>query len=102
MDQYRQGDVFLVKVNSAPKNAKQIAINRLILAEGEVTGHMHMIEQEGAELVQVSPEEVYVKIMETAELKHDEHDTIVVEPGWYRVIQQREYSPERYSRPVLD
>jgi hypothetical protein len=27
-------------------------------------------------------------------LEHDEHDTIAIPPGNYKVIRQREYSPE--------
>jgi hypothetical protein len=31
---------------------------------------------------------------EPAALEHDEHDTITLPPGSYRIVRQREYAPE--------
>jgi hypothetical protein len=37
-----------------------------------------------------------------AKLVHEEHGTIMLPEGFYKVIQQREYVPEAPPRDVLD
>lgn len=94
----RQGDVLLVPA-AMPDNGKPVARmnGRLILAEGEVTGHAHCILDEQAELVTADQAaELYLLVHGTrpVELVHEEHDTLLVPPGAYEVRRQREYSPE--------
>jgi len=96
MQQYRQGDVFLEPVQKIPAKVKSIArvAGRLILAEGEVTGHHHAIADREAELLVDDAEQVYLRIMAApAQLTHEEHATIAIPPGHYKVVIQREYSP---------
>ena len=38
--------------------------------------------------------ERYLQVVETTALKHEEHATVPLPKGVYRVVQQREYSPE--------
>ena len=89
----RQGDVTLFPV-AEPQGvvrARVIAEDRLILAEGEVSGHHHILEHPGARMVVTEAEEIFVQIMtEGAEIVHDEHGALPVMPGWYRLIQQQE------------
>lgn len=114
--QYRQGDVLLFPVGAVPKKLAPVAREngRLILAHGEVTGHAHAIVDERAELVGLVPEqdgfvtadqaaELYLMVHGDGpvDLVHDEHDTIPVEAGAYRVVRQREYAPEQ-NRMVAD
>jgi len=91
---YRQGDVLIERVESLPKTAK-LQKGPVILAHGEVTGHAHQIHK-GANLY-MDPESqaTYVEIAEAiADLTHEEHATVPLEKGIYRVVRQREYSPE--------
>ena len=95
----RQGDVLLVKINALPKDAKKKKREngRVILAHGEATGHHHSFTEPHCALY-TSKAETGVTFLEVrdamAALTHQEHGAIEIEPGVYRVIRQREYSPE--------
>jgi len=90
--QYRQGDIGLAKI-SKPNNLPDIQ-KRKILAEGEVTGHLHEVQGDNATLYGDTPQTMILEVREPSELTHDEHSTILIEPGWYKVVRQREYTPE--------
>lgn len=110
---YAQGDVILELVEDA-KPTKSINVDpdgAVVLARGEVTGHRHafysgavMFRDDG--LAREVPNELYighVKIAakEGAELRHEEHDTIHLPVGTYRVRRQREWTAEQ-ERIVAD
>ncbi len=96
---YRQGDVLIVPVESIPEKLDAIdrENGRVVLAHGEVTGHAHAIKAEGAALFR-DPKlmAVFMRVSGDAPvaLEHDDHDTIMIPPGKYRVVRQREYAPE--------
>ena len=94
---YRQGDVLLVPVDEVPKGAKRLRPKRVILAEGEATGHVHELVGGKVDLFEKA-EVVFAKIMSAPQLQHAEHTTQTIEPGVYRVVRQREYSPEELRR----
>ena len=98
---HRQGDVLLVPVNKLPEGAKRIKPKRAVIAEGEVTGHVHELIGE-VDLYKDSAETIFAKIMSATELKHAEHSTQTIEPGIYRVVRQREYQPKELPRRVAD
>lgn len=98
MTQFRQGDVFIEKVETIPGDVKpgKLDGHRIVLAYGEVTGHAHaIVAEEGIELFEKG-DTLYLRVTkpEGADLKHEEHATITLEPGEYKVNRQREYSPE--------
>ncbi len=95
---YRQGDVLLIRVDEHPKEA--VKLPNVTVAYGEATGHHHTFER-GAVLMELD-EQVWVVATESAPLAHQEHETILVDPGIYRVQIQREYEPETGSRRVFD
>jgi hypothetical protein len=96
--QVRQGDVFLEPIDELPIGLKEQR-GRIILAEGEVTGHCHEIKERKSVSAFVSEDGVlYLDVCEPSELTHQEHSTIVVAPGKYRVVRQREYSPVEIRR----
>lgn len=100
---YRQGDVLLVAVDEAPGETKPVkrGARGLVLAEGEATGHAHVITDESAELVSADEAaELYLLVhgTEAVTLTHEEHATVLVPPGAYEVRRQREYSPEAIRR----
>ncbi len=93
---YRQGDVFLAKIQAVPTKA-QIRQDR-ILARGEATGHVHevigdaeMYERDGT---------LYLRVHSAAELRHEEHGTITLPKGSYEIGIQKEYTPEGWTRVV--
>ena len=90
---YRQGDVLVIAVSSLPKTAV-LQQGPVILAHGEVTGHAHQIHSGASLYLDPETQATYVEIAEAlAELRHEEHATIPLPNGVYRVIRQREYSP---------
>lgn len=99
---YRQGDILIVPVAEAPEGPRQASEHgRLILARGEVTGHHHSVACEAAEVIDAA-EGVFLRIMAATELEHQEHGSIVLAPGTYRVVRQREYQPGELPRQVAD
>jgi hypothetical protein len=93
----RQGDVLLRKIKQIPANAKPKVRdnNRVILAYGEVTGHAHQIadpDTSGAVLLTVAESATFLRLTKKAQLIHEEHATIDLEPGAYEVVHQREWA----------
>jgi hypothetical protein len=67
-----------------------------VLAHGEATVHAHAIAAEAAALFRDSwLAAVFMTVSGDAPvaLTHDEHGTIMIAPGQYQVVRQREYSP---------
>jgi len=96
---FRQGDVLIIPVGAMPAKLEKLKREdgRVILAHGEVTGHAHAIKDKRVALFRdpkLAAIFMHVSGEDPVALEHDEHDTISVPPGNYRVIRQREYSPE--------
>ena len=90
---YRQGDVLLMSVPELPEGAVSVRRRgRIVLAEGEVTGHAHVIAERDAREFRMGDER-YILVRSAARLVHEEHAPIDVELGTYRVVIQREYEP---------
>jgi hypothetical protein len=100
-DMYRQGDVLIVS-DQVPEKAEEIPIDdRIVVAYGEVTGHAHAISKLQARLYAHADLRYLVVSDEGADLTHEEHSTIHLPAGTYRIVHQREYIPQS-SRLVLD
>jgi hypothetical protein len=109
---YRQGDVFIERVAKVPKTAKAQKPGKVIvLALGTATGHHHALESKTAvEWWQAAPapavateksrkeaglaRDLYFTLTKPAEVVHPEHSAFRLPEGVYRVMRQREYSPE--------
>ena len=109
----RQGDILLVPVQKLPGDLTEVPRQdgKIILAEGEATGHLHAIHADNAmflaeDLGSTEGRFLIVKEAETitaaaaaaaaaagagVELTHPEHDTVSLEPGLYEVRRQRAY-----------
>ena len=98
--QYRQGDVFIERVDALPTTTtpKPRDRGRVVLAYGEVTGHAHAIDSALAELFEEQDGTLYLRASGAVDLVHEEHSTIALAPGVYRITHQREYSPEAIRR----
>ena len=107
---HQQGDVILNKVSETDFNADpniKHKINthetRAVLAEGEATGHYHaiymddMLDNAGISLCKNSEYDRQnrgiVVTGASVELKHEEHDTIILEPGFYlqRIVKEYDH-----------
>jgi len=110
---YRQGDVLLERLSSLPT---RIGTNERLLVRGEGRNHGHFIKGEGVEILQAKADELtaggglvtqYLNIESEVALEHllidsgewtQEHAPIMIPPGKYRVIKQREFNP--YSKAI--
>ena len=95
---YRQGDVLLLPIKAMPKRVTPVQREhgRVVLAQGEATGHAHAIKNARATLFRdPGTSDVFMHVGGNASvaLEHEEHDSIDVPPGLYQIIRQREYSP---------
>lgn len=91
----RQGDVLLVPVASVPQSAKvQKVKGRIVLAHGEVTGHAHTVDGRRAQLLIAEGGMTYLTVEQLTEVRHQEHAPMTLQPGKYKVVRQREYTPE--------
>jgi hypothetical protein len=91
---FRQGDVLLLAVDSLPDAAEpEPRGGRIVLAEGEVTGHAHAIEEHDARAFTHDGQR-YLLTRSKAQLIHEEHAPIEVPPGAWRIVIQREYEPD--------
>jgi hypothetical protein len=94
---YRQGDVLLVPIDKLPANKGPVQLRdercRIVLAEGEVTGHAHGITHDGARLYGEDLARRFLQVLDRGgvDLTHEEHATIHLPRGRYRVIRQRQW-----------
>ncbi|MGH2367593.1 MAG: hypothetical protein ACRDI2_05285, partial [Chloroflexota bacterium] len=99
----RHGDVLMVPAE-APVGEASVSQpgERLVLMEGEATGHAHVLE--GLATAVRYRSRALVQVHEPAMLRHEEHKTVAVPPGWYEVVRQRVYAPTSRDlhRSVVD
>jgi len=91
---YQQGDVLLVAVDAVPAGAKPCKTDPrgLVLAEGEATGHAHVVSDAGCALLEAE-DKVYLSAPQGATTRHEEHKAVTVPPGVYEVRKVREVDP---------
>lgn len=106
---YRHGDVILVALDKLPKTSlKKVASGKdYVLAEGEVTGHKHVITAERGTKVEILKDDngrYYLKVNDkAATLTHQEHNALTVEPGIYLVGKEQEHDYfAKENRRVFD
>lgn len=112
MKVYRHGDLLIRPIATIPAEATKMRRQRgrLVLAEGESTGHAHAVLDRAADLYElIVPGDVeemrqrFLRVEAEAgvALLHEEHHTLTIPPGEYEVIRQVEYAPEAL-RQVAD
>lgn len=90
----QQGDVLLKKIESLPVDGRPVARKErgFILADGEVTGHAHVITDEVVDVKLVEKNGVlYLGCDGDVIVRHEEHGHITVPAGNYEVGRVREY-----------
>lgn len=99
----RQGDILFeltVPRNPLNRNAVKL-VEDGIIAKGETTGHAHALKGD-ASLYRYPSGPMYIDVITDAEVVHEEHGTIELEPGIWLVHQQREYVTPTEMRNVYD
>jgi hypothetical protein len=105
MKLYFQGDLCIEPVATVTIDPAHLVSSTrdgvVVLAEGEATGHRHAFYDSGVALFRDFtlagdlPVELYIGHVridaDAAQLRHEEHDTITLPKGVYRVRRQREY-----------
>ncbi|HYF50510.1 MAG TPA: hypothetical protein VEJ63_13955 [Planctomycetota bacterium] len=96
----RQGDVVIESV--ATIQGTHSPLPHATLAQGEITGHSHRIENPAdVELYNINGT-LFLRVKsESASLIHQEHATLQIPKGDYKVWRQREYTP-REIRLIRD
>ena len=103
---FAQGDLLIERVDDAPPSGTIVepgVDGAVVLAEGEVTGHRHaifdavtMFRDDG--LARDIPGGLYIGHLrvdgDVAYVRHDEHATIDLSTGTWRVRRQRELEPQ--------
>lgn len=85
-DQLQQGDVLLTIVPSMPRGGRTVPMSDrwqgYLVAEGEATGHAHVLEGAGVLEVREVDGVLYARIGEPgARLRHDEHHYTELSPS---------------------
>lgn len=103
MNIVRQGDVLLIQVDpaeiaaDAPKVARKGG--RIIIAEGETTGHAHAVRTRGVDMVEMFHDH-YLVASKPFEVVHEEHGTAQMPAGTFKIVHQREKTPEAIRRVI--
>jgi hypothetical protein len=102
----RQGDVMIERVDFIPADTTEVKRSKrgVVLAEGEVTGHAHRIPSRSATLYRSETDQRFMKVggSRPVALNHEEHTTVNIPPGNYRVHIHAEYQPGELPRTVVD
>jgi len=95
---WRQGDVFVTRVDAIPERARRSPLPHGILVHGELTGHSHRLESPKSAMLFSGTHgigELYLDVPAGGtRIVHEEHGTIELPEGLYRAWRQREYSPQ--------
>lgn len=97
---YRHGDLLVHQVERPNLRLIEQFLDGkdAILLRGEVTGHAHRLQ--GSYILYRSNDTdeqgvTYFEVKGKANLNHEEHGIINLPEGFYEVVRQREYTPER-------
>ena len=101
--QAHQGDVYIRQISTIPDCAKPVETKeRLVLADGEVTGHAHVIYRGAVMFRADEGQGTYLQVGESgADVVHEEHAPIAIPAGLYESTIQSQYEPEEI-RNVAD
>ena len=106
----QQGDVLMFTEGPLPEGVKKVQkskeTGRLILAEGEATGHAHAIvgtDVDNCTMYEDSSGTIWLTVEDDVTVLHEEHNAVKLAPGNYRVGIVREVDPfESEIRSVVD
>ena len=86
----QQGDVIFERVETA--DGKRAEVKNGVLVDGEVTGHAHRVKDyKGVVFYKDDKGNIWVENKQKAQVTHEEHGTITLEPGIWKVGRVQEY-----------
>ena len=103
--QFYQGDISIVEID--PKYIDKLnfkPLKKVLIAEGEITGHKHILTAEPEAMVEISQNEkgFYLKVNSgQAVLTHNKHAIQTIPQGVFFIGRQVEYN-ELGERRVMD
>lgn len=97
----RQGDLLFLRCDEIPEEAKKKTDPKGVIAEGEVTGHLHQIRPGTEAALYIGAALAYIQCLQETPIDHDEHDTVILSVGDWVVKRQREYEPDGW-RQIAD
>ena len=97
----RHGDVILHPIDPIPVNVLK-KIPGGALAQGTATGHSHTLANPDSATLYALPIGRLLVVKKRVGLKHEEHKTIMLSPGFYRVNIKRQYDDVLGQRAVQD
>ncbi len=91
----QQGDVLFFLQDAEPQGLKvKQAGGKIVVREGEATGHAHATEAPGVTLYEDKHGTLWLRVEDApADVTHQEHATVTLDPGFYRVGAVREVDP---------
>jgi hypothetical protein len=94
--QIQQGDVLFRKVYKMPAGVRPVVRTGgvLVIAEGEATGHHHVIAANGASMLVLEKNgrnDFYLEVTEPVTITHDEHKPLTIPTGVYKIGRVKEY-----------
>jgi len=102
--QIRQGDILFVRVEEELEGEQ---VEDGVVAQGEATGHHHRVSWDdlkagSAEVLRDGPRgDLALVVKKPSRVTHQEHDTVMLSEGNWKVVRQRELSAGEV-RHVLD
>ena len=106
---YRHGDLLITRVNALPSGLVQI--NPKTIAEGEISGHKHRLVGNANVCVNWEEKhrsindyhEVWFKAFNKIKVIHEEHKTLELPKGVYKVTKERQFDPfQGITQKVVD
>ena len=88
----QQGDVKIISAKiPASATVKQNHVRGVVLAEGETTGHAHVITSTDDAILLEDNGAMYLCVLRETVVKHEEHKQVTVPAGDYSVSIVQEY-----------
>ena len=90
---YRHGDISLHPIKEVEGESIKHS-GKFVLAEGETTGHKHVLSVPSVDDMEVfrTPEGgLYMRLKKDGEITHEEHRRVKVKKGTYKLVNEREY-----------
>ena len=85
---YRQGDVLFIKINDIDPWRKKYPKEDNIVLMGESTGHAHRLING---ILYGNIWDMFAEVKKNGHLIHEEHGTINLLEGYYKIRRQREF-----------
>lgn len=104
MKTIRHGDIPFHKIDKLPDGLKEVYKGKeYIAAEGKTTGHMHRVKGNHIEVFTDTFGNRYMRLTEKASVSHEEHKSLGLDVGVYRIGKEREYDWfQNAVRKVID